>query len=108
MAQEHKERETLQGEVMATKLEKPLEREIRVYGVEEPVLVELSPEGLSARLKGTQTALLASWTQVIRAMNTPGNVPSYLMNKPFDFLQQTAAKRVAKKVKKVLDKDKAL
>lgn len=86
---------------MATKLEKPLEREVRVYGIEEPVIVEISPEGVSARLKGMLTAVTAPWPQVVAALNTPGNVPSYLAGKPFEFLQQSAQKRQAKKIKKM-------
>lgn len=75
---------------MAVKLEKSLEREIRVYGVEGPVIVTIAPEGLEFRLPGSRKTVTISWTNVVGEAETPATVPSYLMGKPLEFLQQQA------------------
>lgn len=84
-----------------TKLEgdKVLGRTIRVYGIGE-VVFEFSEEGLSARIKGTKVALTQSWSQVVESMNTPANVPSYLMGKPAEFLKHQLKKVEASRAKK--------
>jgi hypothetical protein len=77
-----------------TKLEgdKVLSRTIRVYGIGD-VVFEISEEGLRARIQGTKVGLTQSWTQLVESMNTPANVPSYLMGKPSEFLKHQLKKR---------------
>ena len=75
-------------------------RIIRVYGIEQPVMVRITATGISFRIKGSKKAINASWTQAVNACNTPGNVQSFLMNRPFEFLKNTADKITASKVSK--------
>lgn len=78
---------------MAVALSGELEREIHVHGVEAPVIVKISREGISFRVKGSRTELTNGWVQTVEAMNTPTNVKSYLMNKPYETLQHAARQR---------------
>lgn len=80
---------------MATQLKEgqELKREVKVHGVEAPVIFTFSQEGITAQVKGTRTPVSISWVQFVQAMNTPGNVPSYLAGKPFEFLQHQAKKK---------------
>ena len=77
---------------MATKLTKPLQREITLPGVDKPILVEIRPEGVFASVKGSRTTIGTTWTQVINAMMTPSNVPSFLMGKPMELLRHKGKK----------------
>lgn len=77
-----------------------LERTIRIHGVESIVIVALTTQGLTLRVKGSQKPVMASWTQVASACNTSGNVPSFLMGKPLEFLKHAAAKIVDSRTKK--------
>lgn len=82
---------------MASKLNKKLEREIKVHGIEAPVIVALDPElGLSFRLAGSRTTVTSDWTHVISTCYTPNNVPSFLMGEPYKFLQDQARKKTKK------------
>jgi hypothetical protein len=81
---------------VATKLTGTLEREIKVHGVEAPVIVSLTTDGISFRIKGTRTALTNGWVQTVMAMNTPTNVKSYLMGNPLGVLESGARQRNTK------------
>jgi len=74
-----------------------LKREIRVHGVEAPVVVTISEEGIMAQVKGSRIPVQQNWVQLITAMNTPGNVPSFMAGKPYEFLQHQATKRNRRK-----------
>lgn len=80
--------------------QKPLQRVIRVHGIEQPVIVSIAHEGISFRVKGTQKPVQQGWGQIIAACYTPGNVPSFLMGKAYDFLQWIAKKQSERAVKK--------
>jgi hypothetical protein len=73
-----------------------LERVIRVHGIEHPVILTVSNEGISFRVKGTQKAVTQSWTQVILACNTPMNVPCFLADQPLALLHHLAGKQARK------------
>jgi hypothetical protein len=88
---------------MAVKLEGKLEREIRIHGVEAPVLVEISPEGLSLRVKGSRTAVTTMWGQIVSVCSTPTNVKSYLMGRPLDVLVKAARERAERAVEKATE-----
>lgn len=76
-----------------------LRRTISIASLSEPVIVTLTPEGLEARVAGSRISLFHSWFGVISALKTPGNIPSYLADRPIDFLryQQSKSKRSSKK-----------
>jgi hypothetical protein len=80
---------------MATQLKEgqQIKREIRVHGVEAPVIVTISQEGITFALKGSRTPLSQNWVQIVQATNTPGNVPSFLAGKPYELLQHQANKK---------------
>lgn len=78
---------------MATKLIKSVEREIKVPGIEWPVILTVSTNGLAFRVKGTKKATQVGWGVVIDASMTPENVPSFLYGKPFAFLQHQAQEK---------------
>jgi hypothetical protein len=78
---------------MATKLDGELEREIYVHGVDAPVVVTLSSEGLSFRVKDTRMAVKADWVRVTKTCYTPLNVKSFLEGRPYEALQNAATKR---------------
>lgn len=69
-----------------------LERLLKVHGIEAPVVLSVSHEGISFRVKGTKKAVTQSWVQVVSNTNTPTNVPSYLMDKAYEFLQHVSKK----------------
>lgn len=81
---------------MATKLAGTLEREIKVHGIEAPVIVSMTSDGIAFRIKGSRTTLTNGWVQTVMAMNTPGNVKSYLMGKPYETLESLARQRNSK------------
>lgn len=80
---------------MSTKLRpnSKLVREIQVRGVESPVIVTLTHEGLEMRVQGTRMSVFAPWHRVAAAAGTPGNVPSYLEGKALEFLKYQAQKQ---------------
>ncbi len=80
---------------MATKLmpEQKLQREFSIPGVESPVIVTLSTEGISMRVPGTKLGVSQSWDKILSVMETPPNVPSYLMGFPAKFLQHQVEKK---------------
>lgn len=83
---------------MATEL-KPTDHLIRlvhVPGIDVPVNVTFWEGGIMFRIPNTRTIVQLSWTQAINAAHTPGNVPSFLMDKPFQCLSHMAKKRKTK------------
>jgi hypothetical protein len=67
-------------------LETTLNRKITVPGIEGEIVVSMTSDGLSFRLKGSQKEITATWRKVIAACATPANVPTFLVNEPFNFL----------------------
>ena len=81
-----------------------LQRIIKVYGVERPVIVSISRNGLTLRMKGSKTHIAAPWAAVVNACSTPGNVPARLRGRPLEVLQDIDRRLTASLVKK-LDKE---
>lgn len=84
---------------MATELKEGviIKRQLRVYGVEAPVNVEISSSGIRMAIKGTRTWVEATWPRLVEAMFTPGDVPSFLAHKPLELLKHFATKSTKKK-----------
>lgn len=76
-----------EGTQVITSLDKSLSRKLAVPGIVGTLVVSVAPEGMSFRLKGSQKEITASWADVIAACATPINVPKYLADEPFAFLQ---------------------
>ena len=84
---------------MATKLlpGKKLEREIRVQGIDAPIILTITGTELSMRVAGTRLSVFSSLEHVLDSLWTPFTVKSYLMSKPFELLKTQAAKRNKRK-----------
>jgi hypothetical protein len=84
---------------MATELIEPLVREIRVYGIEAPVIATIRPDGVELRIKGKSRGVFITWVDVVRSASTPGNSPSYLMGRPMELMCKLAKDYVPRKKK---------
>ena len=81
--------------------EKGLTRIIKVYSVEQPVAVNLTPEGISFKIAGRGSKpVSASWPQVVKACSTPRKVKSYLMGDALSYLVHEAQEKTKRDVKK--------
>jgi hypothetical protein len=89
---------------MVTQLVGELRREIRVYGVDMPVVLTLTSEGISFKVRGSKIGVSAPWTAVVNVCNTPDNAPGKLHGQPLAFLQDTARRIQASLIKR-LDKE---
>ncbi len=61
-------------------------REIIIDGIPAPVMVEMTRTGIRLSVKGTKKWITVRWPQVISASRTSASVPSYLMDRPMEFL----------------------
>jgi hypothetical protein len=87
---------------MASKLNKRLERVIKVHGIEGEVVIALDPDmGISFKIRGTRNSITSDWTNIVNACYTPDNVPSVLHGEPYKFLQAQAAGKSKRKIKKI-------
>lgn len=59
-------------------------------GIKVPVTFTISPEGLSACVKGYHKKVIASWDRVVSAMITPTDCKAHLYNNPMGFLADQA------------------
>ena len=75
-----------------TVLEHELTRLIRIPGIDVPVVVTISPDGISFRAQGTRRTIHASWSKTVDGCSTGAQVPSYLFGKPYELLQSAAKK----------------
>lgn len=73
-----------------------LRREIRIHGLEKPVQVEFTATGISFWIKGSKKRVAVDWKQVVQAGHTGTDVPSFLMNKPFELLMYQITKSQAR------------
>lgn len=76
-----------------------LKRIIRIHGI-GLVEVTVSLDGLMFRVPKTRKYVTLDWTKVVKSGYTPMDVPSFLMGKPFEFLEHEAKKVKKKAVKK--------
>lgn len=80
---------------MAIKLEpgKTLKRQIHIYGVEAPVNVEITSEGVSFAVAGAKKKVTLSWFSAVNSSLTPTDTPAHLFDKPLEFLKFQANKK---------------
>lgn len=82
-----------------------LSRLVKVYGIERPVMVTISRDGITLKVKGSKTFVSAGWVAVVdKACGTPDNVPSKLHGKALEFLQDNDRRLTASLIKR-LDKE---
>lgn len=87
---------------------KVLRRELKVYGIEHPVVVTLDKDGIKFKAKGTKWTVDAPWLNVIGACGTPQRVPSAFYHKPYQLLQSQGIaqqKREAAKLERKIAKE---
>lgn len=77
-----------------------LERVIHVYGIEGPVAVTITIEGIHFRVPGSKKAVHARWADVVRVCGTEESVPSFLFGHAFEFLRFTAEEVQKRKAKR--------
>lgn len=76
---------------MATKLEKPVSREILIkdeFGNEDTVVVTITVSGVEIRKKGTSRKLTTSWTSLNKVFKLPPNAPAKFVSNPLGWLTQ--------------------
>lgn len=73
-----------------TQLKGSLKRSIKVHGVDAPVNLVVSEEGISMTVAGMKTKIANDWVSIVQSMHTPANVLSYLEGKPLDLLKHQA------------------
>lgn len=80
-----------------------LKRRIKIWGVDYPVIVAMTREGLEFRLeiKGARANITQTWPQILGACRTPDNVPSFLEGQPTKYLQYLASQATKNKLKKL-------
>jgi hypothetical protein len=72
---------------MATILKGSIKRAIKVHGLESPVVVEITERGIEVRVPGQRITIGASWLGLVNAMVVPDAAPSFLKEKPLEFLK---------------------
>jgi hypothetical protein len=67
-----------------------IRRTIKLYSVPLPVLVTISEEGVDLRIQGSKKGVMASWHRIATYAVTPTDVPSFLFDRPLEFLKSQA------------------
>jgi hypothetical protein len=87
-------------------LETPFSRMIEVAGIEGPIVLTITPAGVRFRLKGSQKEIETTWDKVIAMCEiTFPNVPTYLVDEPFTFLQVVAQQMQKRKETRLIEPD---
>lgn len=85
--------------------EQKLVRQIKVYGLETPVNVTLTAEGITFKAPGAKTGVSATWARIVSVCRAPESAPSYLVENPLLFLERSASKLIQTKLKKETAKE---
>lgn len=77
-------------------------RVVRIYGVDRPVVVTITTEGLSMKVlnSGQQQVLYAPWRVVAEKLPTPPNAKCFLAGQPIEFLNYQSKKAVRLQIKR--------
>jgi hypothetical protein len=67
-----------------------VKRELLIDGIPAPISVEMTQFGIRMSVRGSKKWISVLWPQVIAAMRTTPDVPSYLMSRPMEFLMWQA------------------
>lgn len=70
-----------------TKLHKPVNRVVKMHGLSEPVCIQFNTGGLEMHVKGARKSIFASWEHIAKSLLTPEDVPAFLYQKPWEFLE---------------------
>lgn len=83
--------------------EQTITRVIKVYGIEQPVVLKLTAQGLTMQVKGSRRVVYKSWRGVAEFCDTPADVPSKHYGMPIALLEEEA-KKITEKLQKKADK----
>lgn len=87
------------------KLEKPLYRIVKLYGIEGSVIMAIMPDGgVEYTVKGTRVGVAMGGVQAVQACPTPSNLPSKFAGKPYEFLQHQGQEQQKRNTKKLQGK----
>lgn len=75
---------------MAKDLEKVLRRRVYLHGVDAPVNLFVTPNGVEMAVVGFRKRVFASWEKLVGTMHTSHDCPSYLFGKPMELLKHQA------------------
>ena len=76
---------------MATKLEKPISREVLIkdeFGNESMAIITMTVNGIELRKKSTSRKLTVDWTSLNKVIKLPPNAPSKYVSNPLGWLTQ--------------------
>lgn len=77
-----------------------LTRLIKVYGIEQPVVVTILPEGISFKIAGRGgQRVIATWPIIVKACVVTSGVKGFDPGDPFGYLQREAQKKTKRKAK---------
>jgi hypothetical protein len=82
---------------------KTSKKEMKVYSVEGPVILLLSPEGIEFKAKGTKVGVSATWPEIVASCKTPENVPSKFNDRPLEFLKFQAQEQLKRTTKRLAE-----
>lgn len=86
---------------MATLLgNQKLKRTVRVYGIDEPVVVTFTADGLTMQVKGSRQSVSNPWRNIVLASLTPNNCRCYHAGRPLELLKSEAKKVADRREKK--------
>lgn len=81
-----------------------LVRKLKVYGIETPVNMAITSDGIEFKIAGAKVGVSQTWPQVIAACRTPESALSYLADDAMKYLQHAETQKFKKQIKK-LDKE---
>ena len=76
---------------MATKLEKPVSRELKIkdeFGHEGEVIVTMTGSGIELKKKRTSRKMLVEWKDLNKILKLPANAPAKHSSNPLGWLTQ--------------------
>jgi hypothetical protein len=79
---------------------KQVKKQIKVYGIEAPVFVILTRDGISFKIKGAKGGVHQAWPKIVNSCFTPDNVPSFLAGRPVMYLQYVASQMAKRSIKR--------
>lgn len=81
-----------------------LRRELKIYGIENLVVLSITKDGITLKAKGTKLGVTLSWVQLVEACALPNNIPSKFQGRPYEFLKFQAAEHQKKATAKLAKK----
>ncbi len=78
---------------MSIPIKGKLKRTVNLACLSEPVVVDITAAGIEVAVKGCKAKLHGTWDGIVKALNVPMSGPSYLHDKPMEFLAYMVKKQ---------------